>query len=1452
MMTTLQEQGNDAQETLTPTHHTNYTHSILLYVNGVKHQLSCPNPELTLSQYLRNELRLTGTKIGCNEGGCGSCVVMIQHFDHGKQRVVSRSVNSCLFPLIECDGCHVVTVEGVGSSRDDMLHLIQRRIREFNGSQCGFCTPGFVMSLYTLLRNNPKPSLEEIERALDGNLCRCTGYRPILDAARSLVGCGLENCCQTNNSSSCSSKGCGMKDCCQNRDGNDCCKDVNDNPITEKASTTKADPLFPFELRTYKYKPLRVTNARSLTHATKPLLWYRPTTLENFLEILQRHPNEHKRFIVGNTEIAIEQRMKNKHFPVVIQPTHIQELLEMKAVYNGDSGEASHLILGASVTLASMEQFLREQRESLPPHQGKALDCILDQLKYFASTSIRNTACLAGNIVTASPVSDLNPLWMALDCKLKIMHMDGQVKTIEFKDFFIGYRQVQLKKSELIIHMVLPLPSVVCKNSNDSIQTCDLITKAYKQSKRREDDIAVVTAGMKIRIEHGSHIVRDIRLVYGGMNAYTVSAEKTRSFLIGKPFSKQVFEDSLNFLDEDLPLDKNAPGGMVEYRKTLSMSFYFKFYLYVTKTLNIRELTEDENSVLLDQYYIERHFPIGKQLFKPLQIGASVGQPLPHQSAHLQVSGEAKFVDDILPFYGEVYAALVLSTKPLAKIVSVNVEKALQMNGVLGFVDHRDVKGVNKIGVVIPQEEELFKSQYCTSTGQLIGLIVAETELQAKNAAREVVIEYETLQDQKPIFTIREALEQKSFHVKEKKISSQAPSLLNPQIHKHAPELIQEIENNLQLTKDYVIVEGDTYTNTAQEHFYVEPYAALVIPNFPELGEYQVYCTTQDCSHTQMTVAEVLNIPSNKVVASVKRLGGGFGGKESKPTYLAAAIAVAAQKFQRPIRIILDRDVDMSTTGQRHPFFAKYKTALNRSTLKIQALDIELVSNGGYSMDLSESVLNRAMQSVDNCYFIPAFKITGRVCKTNVQSNTAFRGFGGPQSFIAIETVIDHLSHTLSNQLDASSQLSKNPSQLALAIREANFYSAQHSTTPFQMKIEDIDRIHTLWNQTKECSNYEERLKEIENFNSKHRYRKKGISMLPVKFGIAFGAPFLNQGGAFINIYHNDGSVLLSTGGVCMGQGLFIKLIQCASTALGIPPELIHIKDTSSDKTPNMSATAASVSSDLYGQAVINACNVINKRLDALKKELFPELFSNYILDEKNKLHAPPVLTKEQWTQLVEKAYFKGDISLSATGFYHTSQVWMDWTNGVGRPFEYFTYGCAASEVEIDTLTGDWTVKRTDIVMDVGNSINPSIDIGQIEGAFIQGMGLFTMEEFMWGDESHTWIQPGQCFTKGPGAYKIPSAGDIPCEFNVHLLKDSFNPKATYSSKGIGEPPLSLGATVFFAIKQAVESARRDVGISSYCKLEPPATTEKIRVACYDKFVERFAEDEKTRIKCSY
>lgn len=364
------------------------------------------------------------------------------------------------------------------------------------------------------------------------------------------------------------------------------------------------------------------------------------------------------------------------------------------------------------------------------------------------------------------------------------------------------------------------------------------------------------------------------RLVYGGMNAYTVSAEKTRSFLIGKPFSKQVFEGSLNFLDEDLPLDKNAPGGMVEYRKTLSMSFYFKFYLYVTKTLNIRELTEDENSVLLDQYYIERHFPIGKQLFKPLQIGASVGQPLPHQSAHLQVSGEAKFVDDILPFYGEVYAALVLSTKPLAKIVSVNVEKALQMNGVLGFVDHRDVKGVNKIGVVIPQEEELFKSQYCTSTGQLIGLIVAETELQAKNAAREVVIEYETLQDQKPIFTIREALEQKSFHVKEKKISSQAPSLLNPQIHKHAPELIQEIENNLQLTKDYVIVEGDAYTNTAQEHFYVEPYAALVIPNFPELGEYQVYCTTQDCSHTQMTVAEVLNIPSNKVVASVKRLGG--------------------------------------------------------------------------------------------------------------------------------------------------------------------------------------------------------------------------------------------------------------------------------------------------------------------------------------------------------------------------------------------------------------------------------------------------------------------------------------------------------------------------------------------------------------------------------------------------
>ncbi|VAH05360.1 unnamed protein product [Triticum turgidum subsp. durum] len=465
----------------------------------------------------------------------------------------------------------------------------------------------------------------------------------------------------------------------------------------------------------------------------------------------------------------------------------------------------------------------------------------------------------------------------------------------------------------------------------------------------------------------------------------------------------------------------------------------------------------------------------------------------------------------------------------------------------------------------------------------------------------------------------------------------------------------------------------------------------------------------------------------------------------------------------------------MITTGQRHSFLGKYKLGFTNDG-KIQALDLEIYNNGGNSLDLSLAVLERAVFHSENVYAIPNIRVSGKVCFTNFPSNTAFRGFGGPQGMLIAENWIHHMATELKNCT-----------------------------------------MHSVWDELKASCNILEARKAVNVFNSENRWRKRGIAMVPTKFGISFTAKFMNQAGALVQVY-TDGTVLVTHGGVEMGQGLHTKIAQVAASSLDIPISCVFISETSTDKVPNASPTAASASSDLYGAAVLDACQQIKARMEPIASR------GNH----------------KSFAELAQACYMER-VDLSAHGFYITPDIGFDWIAGKGSPFNYFTYGAAFAEVEIDTLTGDFHTRTADIVMDLGYSINPAIDIGQIEGAFIQGLGWAAMEELKWGDDNHKWIRPGHLFTCGPGSYKIPSVNDIPLSFKVSLLKGVPNPRAIHSSKAVGEPPFFLASAVLFAIKDATAAARAEEGHLDWFPLDNPATPERIRMACVDSITKKFA-----------
>lgn len=748
-----------------------------------------------------------------------------------------------------------------------------------------------------------------------------------------------------------------------------------------------------------------------------------------------------------------------------------------------------------------------------------------------------------------------------------------------------------------------------------------------------------------------------------------------------------------------------------------------------------------------------------------------VRRALPHDSAAGHVSGLARYIDDMPEPPGTLHACPGLSPAGPGLIKKLDLAPVLAVSGVIAVLAADDIPGENNVGPVV-HDEPVFAESRAAFPGQPLFVVVAETRRAARMAARLADIEIEPSE---AAYTVDDALTaDRELHAPSHMVRGDVETALSASAHR---------------------LDGEIRIG-GQDHFYLEGQVSLVIPE--EGDDLTIHCSTQHPSEVQMLVAHALSLPSAAVTVDVRRMGGGFGGKETQAAPFAVMAALAATKLGRPVKIRLDRDDDMVATGKRHDFLGRYSVGFNDDG-RIEAADLTLASRCGFSHDLSGPINDRAMGHSDNAYYLPAVRITSHRCKTDTVSNTAFRGFGGPQGMMVIERVMDAIAI----------HLGKDP----LDVRRINFYGqGDRNVTPYDMVVTD-NVAPALVDQLARESDYANRRAAIDAFNAKNDLVKRGVALTPVKFGISFTNTFLNQAGALVHIY-KDGSIHLNHGGTEMGQGLFIKVAQIVADEFGLPLDQIKITATRTDKVPNTSATAASAGTDMNGRAAQEAARTLKARLS--------DMFRRHTGSKSNVIRfADSEVTDGHYTlpfyQLVSLAYFDR-VSLSSTGYYRTPKIKWDPKAGKGRPFLYFSYGAAVSEVEIDTLTGEAVITAVDILHDVGKSLNPAIDLGQIEGGFIQGMGWLTTEELVF--DGH-----GNLKTHAPSTYKIPCAGDRPARFSVRLFDNENQEGDLYQSKAVGEPPLMLAISVHSALCHAVAGA----GPAGWWpQLDAPATPERI------------------------
>ena len=1373
---------------------------IVFYVNGSRVALRDPDPALLLVDYLRSS-GLTGTKLSCGEGGCGACTVMLASWDRARSRVVRRSVNACLRPVASLDGMAVTTVEGIGNSRHG-LNPVQERLASGNGSQCGYCSPGFVMTAYAHLREHEQSSEQDIEDLFAGNLCRCTGYRPILDAMRRFAS--------------------------------------EPDPEGVAADT------FPPELRDRLPRPFRLHGGGRT--------WYRATTLAQARELKERHwhaANDPK-LVAGNTSIGIYKADVDDP-RVLIDVGGIDELRHV-----GVSADSATLEVGAAVTYTELRDALARLRTDRPAVDLVGLDALDALVARIAGTQVRDGATVGGAVsllwqhaAGAEPFpSDLYTALVGLDAAVVLASRAYEGERREFA-------ALELPAADAWPHdAVVETLRVPLARGGEYVET-------YRVARREQNAHALVNACLWVRLDDARR-VEAARLAFGAIAGLPVRAVAAEEALAGRMWDADALAGAMDVLHAELePAIVDWHDGISRaYRLGLAESLFYRFFLAVAETL--------EPGTVAPELVGGAHATA-----RPLSSGRDDVQPenaIPKLTAPRQTAGEEIYTTDAGDPPGTAFGALVSSACAHASFEYPGgvdaVLPALQerFEGVLAYLTAADMGGsYDGIG----GDDPVLVTRTATCYGQLVGIVVAEDARVALAAAAHVQRELIAWTPLPTVLGIAAARSELPPSV----LPNPAPgkdwlSYVTSYVRKRSDRAWLDDPVTPPSGADRVL--SGIQRSGMQAHFYMEPQAVIAQPTGD--GGIVVDASTQSPDSVQGAVSSVLNLRQNQVRVRVRSVGGGFGGKTTRSPFMAAPVALAAWNLNRPVRLAIDRNVDMAVIGKRHAFEGAYHVAY-RDDGEIVAMTTDLAADGGNTIDCSYFVIHVAQLHADNCYLVPTFGVAGTVYKTNVASNLSMRAFGVVQTILAQEDAIEHVGY----------RTGISPEE----IRRKLLYRTGDSTH-YGEKLEDCT-IRENWERLMRQSDFERRAEEVARFNAANRWKKRGIAMIPLKYGAQYEVPALNYGSALVSVFAGDGSVVVQCGGVETGQGLQTKVAQIAARALGIRVDSVTVADADTSVTANATSTGADSGADLNGWATYIAARQLRTRLARHA-------------DPTGRQQFDAETWRKKWPDIVRDAH-SDRVDLAAYAFYKTQGVTPE------KPYAVYTWSVGCSEVEVDVLTGQVTVLRSDLLVDAGLPLNPLLDLGQAQGAFVQGLGYMFTEEVVFDDD-------GRLLTDGTWEYKPPCSHTIPVDFRVSLKAaerpvtrlpiehtvalvaaagpaafrpdvavlaqramlanggdrsavpagsaaaadpalveelrniqvldsadiaadpdlqeqlDEATAAALHSAKTIGEPPVALAVSAFLAVKRAVLSARADAGIEGWFELDAPATVARVREAC--------------------
>jgi xanthine dehydrogenase small subunit len=1485
-----------------------------------------PSPQMRLIDYLhRQDIAKGGTKLVCGQGGCGACTVMLTSYDFGQGKITHRAINACLRPLAGLDGAMITTTQGIGNVKDG-IDEVQYKLAANNGSQCGYCSPGFTMNMFTLRQNHERLSQKQIEDSFDGNICRCTGYRPILEAFKQFA---------------------------------------DDYQAPNPAPEIKIDPNFkPGSIKPFsKVLPPEdfieyMRNPQPISISNDGYSYRRPVSLKALYQIKEHNgpTGADFRLICGNTSVGIYET-RAIYAEKVLDPTYLVDISAIAELQHVNIGEKG-IELGGAISLTRLLNVLDRAIDELSPDLTAGLVALREHLLVVANLQIRNEASLAGNVYIGTNLgflSDVVLMLATLGASVTVSSSEGS-ETYQMLDL---PTENQLPKSAIYESFFIPYT------------TERTHVRSYKIRRRNEDCHALVNAGFLVQFTENG-LVEDCRIVYNGINAdyqiesttyglqfHPITVEKTRELLIGSEWNQATISAALSSLAREVAAYEppTGPAGPYEigqipfsYRASLAENLFYKFAVAVADQIEPDKVNPTIRSA--GKIY-QRPVSTGRQYYNSYPEELPVSDPYIKLSAFMQTTGEARYTHDMerppntleaafvysLVAFGQFYYKLPVTTAQASKGERISVKQLITFlrdwhSEFVAFINYDDlpVKTKNWVGlggddpIFVPSMDQTlpagieqnpnFFPDHVTCVGAPIGLIVCKNQSTTKQIAdfvRTECISFEA----KPWKSFEQALEEKFY------FPEYPPN--NPGLT-HIPEISRPGSNTEWLDapaqvpfkeddKIFPVVSGSRRTGY-QNHFYLETMNTVAIPG--ENRSITINTASQVIADNQYTAAGVLGIPAANVQVKLTRLGGGFGGRQTRSRFNSTAAAVAAWTLNKPVRLALDRNTNFITCGERHAYQGDYAVAYDDDGT-IKGFSIDYKSDGGNTYDVSFPIMDLSLQSSDNAYNIGTYRVSGNICQTNKASNTAFRTFGLVQAVNLTEQAIEHVAYKLgktpeaireknlykdgtdawasfkiTGQTIATLQRLKISQQALDALKpienvlyedQASFEQAveahdptatfsgalnldnrvslkEYSTTSYDfapyMQGLKFCKLRELWDCLKQESRFEERQKDIHDFNRENKWRKRGISMIPLKYGISYSGPrgTLDQGGAYVVAYSSDGSVLVSHGGVEMGQGIQTKMAQIAAETLNVPIELIKMSDTDTNVVSDASATAASTGSDLNGGAVALACRRLRDRLEKFCEDLeqYTVYFSKF---DTSRMDAGMVMQvetvtrnwREHWPEvwpIICSLAYVNRVGLAAEARYKSPNYsGVDINHSIGNPFFYYTYAVAASEVEIDVLTGDFTILRSDILFDVGKSLNPLIDIGQIEGGFVQGIGYLTMEEMTYQgpQEAPRDGYPEAAITStNTWEYKPPGTKSIPLDMHVRIYDNSgctlqrkepkLDAAAVKSSKGIGEPPLVLGNTVFFAIKQAVQAFYRDQGHDAWVGMDAPATVQRIQSAC--------------------